>query len=85
MLKDRNFNRVISDISIVLRETTLTISDFIETGSPVESKIVRVVRWVSATLSQVPIQSIGTWDSVAHTHRVSPSTTVITEVRDLKI
>ena len=29
--EDRNFNRVISDISVVLRETTLTISDSIET------------------------------------------------------
>ena len=29
--KDRIFNRVISDISVVLRETTLTISDSIET------------------------------------------------------
>ena len=37
------FNRVISDISVVLRETTLTISDSIETNSPDESEIVRVV------------------------------------------
>ena len=33
----------ISVIFDVLRETTLTISDSIETGSPVESKIVRVI------------------------------------------
>ena len=36
--EDWIFNPVISDISIVLRETTLTISDFIQIGSPVESK-----------------------------------------------
>ena len=41
--EDRIFNRVITDISVVLKETTLTISDSIETGSPVETKIVRVV------------------------------------------
>ena len=40
--EDQIFNRVISDISAVLRETTLTISDYIETGSPVESEIVRL-------------------------------------------
>ena len=40
---DRVFNCVISDISIVLRETTFTISDSIQTGSsPVDSEIVRV-------------------------------------------
>ena len=32
--EDRIFNRVISDISIVLRESTLTISDSTETGTP---------------------------------------------------
>ena len=40
--EDRIFNRVIPDISVVLRETTLTISDSIETSSPIESEIVRV-------------------------------------------
>ena len=40
---DRLFNLVISDSSVVLRETTRTISDSIETGSPVKSEIVRVV------------------------------------------
>ena len=35
---DRILNRVISDISFVLRETNLTISYSIETGSPVESE-----------------------------------------------
>ena len=39
----RVFNRNFSDISVVLRETTLTISDSIETGSPVEPKMVRIV------------------------------------------
>ena len=38
------FNRVISDISVVLRETTLTISDSTETGSSVEVEVVRVCR-----------------------------------------
>ena len=42
-LEGRIFNLVISDISVVSRETTLTIYDYIETGSPVESKLVRVV------------------------------------------
>ena len=36
------FNRVISDISVVLKETTLAISDSIETGSQVETEIVSV-------------------------------------------
>ena len=34
---------VIADIPVVLRETTLTISDSIETCPPVETEIVRVV------------------------------------------
>ena len=38
-LEDRIFNRVISDISDVQRETTLTISDRIDTVLPVESEI----------------------------------------------
>ena len=42
-LEYRIFYRVISDIFVVLRETTLTISDSIETGSPVETEMVRVV------------------------------------------
>ena len=50
--KDRIFNRVISDIFVVLRETTLTISYFIETVSPVQSEILRVV-----TLSRLPRKS----------------------------
>ena len=39
----RTFNRVISDISVVPKETTRTMSDSIETSSPVESGVVRVV------------------------------------------
>ena len=35
--------RVISDTSVLLTETTPTISDSIETGSPVQSKIVRMI------------------------------------------
>ena len=38
--EDQIFNRVISDISIMLWEITLTISDCIETISPVESELV---------------------------------------------
>ena len=37
----RIFNRVISDISVVLRETILTVQHYIETVSPVKS--VRVI------------------------------------------
>ena len=40
--EDRIFYPVISDISVALRETTLTISDSIETDSPVETELVRV-------------------------------------------
>ena len=35
---DQNFNRIISDISSVPRETTLIISEFIQTGSQVETE-----------------------------------------------
>ena len=52
-LEDRVFNRVISDISVVLGETTLTISDSVETGSPVESEIVRVVSLRTAELTEI--------------------------------
>ena len=41
--EDWIFNHVILDIYVVLRETTLTISDSNEIGSPVESEIMRVV------------------------------------------
>ena len=39
----RTSNSVVSGISVVLMETTLTILDSIEAGSPVECEIVRVV------------------------------------------
>ena len=42
-LDTEDLNRVISDTPVVPRETTLTYSDSTETGSPVESEIVRVV------------------------------------------
>ena len=38
--KDRILNCLILNISVLLRKTTRTISDSIEKGSPVESKIV---------------------------------------------
>ena len=40
--EDRIFNRFLSDISVLIKKITLSISDSIETGSPVESEIVRV-------------------------------------------
>ena len=43
------FNGVISDISVVLKETSLTITDSVETSSPVESEIVQVVYSLSST------------------------------------
>ena len=41
-----SLNRVTSDSSVVLTETTLTTSDSIETGSPIETEIVREVTLV---------------------------------------
>ena len=37
--EDGIFHRVTSDISVVIRKGTLTISDSVETGSPVETKL----------------------------------------------
>ena len=51
--EERISNRVISDISVVLRETTLTISDSIETVPPVESEIVRVVYLSTTKISEM--------------------------------
>ena len=51
--EDRIFNRVISHISVVLRETTLTISGSIDTGSAVESEIVRVVFLSATEISEI--------------------------------
>ena len=36
-----------------------------ETLTPLNGQILKTNRWLSATLSQVPILCIGTWDSVA--------------------
>ena len=51
--KDWIFNRVISNISVELRETTLIISDSIETCSPVESEIVRVVSLCRTEMTEI--------------------------------
>ena len=51
--EDQNFNCVVSDISALLRETTLTISVSNETGSPVKFKIVRVVSLSTTELSEI--------------------------------
>ena len=50
---DRIFNRVISVISVVQRETTLTITDSIETGSPLVSEIVRVVSLSTTEITEI--------------------------------
>ena len=50
---ERFFNRVISYMNLVLRETSLTISDSIETGSPLESEIVRMVSPSSTEISDI--------------------------------
>ena len=52
-LKIGLFNRVILDISVVLRETTLISSDSIETGSPVETEIVRVVSLSKTEITEI--------------------------------
>ena len=49
----RIFNCVISDISIVLRETTLIILDSIETSSPFEMKIMWVVSLGTMEITEV--------------------------------
>ena len=51
--EDRIFNRIISDISIELRETTLTISDSNETRSPVETEIVGVVPISTTDITEI--------------------------------
>ena len=53
--QDRIFNRVISDISVMLRETTLTFSDSIGTvsSSPVETGIVRVVSHSTTEITEI--------------------------------
>ena len=51
--KDRIFNRVMSDIFVVERETTLTDSDSNETGSRVETEIVRVVFLSTTEITEI--------------------------------
>ena len=50
--EDQIFNCVILDVSTILGETTLTISDSIKTGSPVESDIVRRVSLSTTEINQ---------------------------------
>ena len=52
----RIFNRFISDISVVRRETTLTISDSIETVSQVDTKKVRVVSLTKTEIADITFQ-----------------------------
>ena len=51
--EDRIFNRLILDISFVLRENTLTFSDSIETLSPVEFVLVRVVSLSTTEVTEI--------------------------------
>ena len=51
--EDQIFNPVTVDISFVLGESPPTISDSIETGSPVEAKIVRVVSLCTTEITKV--------------------------------
>ena len=51
--EDRIFNRVISDISVVKREITLTISDTIEIVSPGESEMGTVVSLSTTEISEI--------------------------------
>ena len=50
---NRLLNRVISVISIAPRETTLTISDSIEAGSPVETEEVRVISLGTTEITEI--------------------------------
>ena len=52
-LGDRIFNLVFSDVSVVIKETTLTTSDSIETGSPVEIKIVKVISLSATEITRI--------------------------------
>ena len=49
----RIFNRVISDISVILWDNTLIISDSIEKDSPVETEIVRVLSLSTPEITEV--------------------------------
>ena len=68
---DRNFDRVISDISVIQRKTTLTISDSVETGSPVEIEIVRVVSLSTTEITETtrfekPVFRVGLLNAVVN-------------------
>ena len=52
-LKNGIFDRVFSGISVVLRETTLTTLDSIETDSPVEGEIVIVVSLSAMEIAEI--------------------------------
>ena len=47
------FDIVFSGMFVVLRETTLTVSGYIETGSPVASEIVRVVCHSTTEITEI--------------------------------
>ena len=47
------FHRVIPDISAVQKKTTLTISDCIETDSPFESKVVKLVSLSTVEITEI--------------------------------
>ena len=51
--EDGIFNRVISDASVAVRKTTLTISDVFETCSPVENEIMRVVPLSTTEITEI--------------------------------
>ena len=51
--EDRIFNRVISDIPVVLWENTLTISDSTETGTPVGYEMVRGVSLKTTEVTEI--------------------------------
>ena len=51
--EDRRFYRVISEIYVVLREATLTTPDSIQTGSPGETEIVRVVSFIISEITEI--------------------------------
>ena len=51
--EDRNLYCIISDISVMLRETPITISDSIEIGSPVDSEIVRVLSLRKTAIAEI--------------------------------
>ena len=41
------------------------------------NNVFKTYQWVSAILSQVPIQSIGTWDSIALSYQYDPGLLVL--------